>query len=255
MIGRNRAILTALAVVVTVLGVPVAHAARPQTAAGAPVVQTMIVGQTSVLRAARGLRAAATSVRASGRRCAVAAGTPLAALAADRRAGGPGLRIRDYGRCSRTQAAGSGALFVYEVGSERNRGADGWAYKVNGRIGTTGAADPSGPFGTGRRLRAGDQLLWFWCQAGSRGCQRSLVVRARHVVRVGSSLQVSVLGMDDQARSVPVRGAMVTLGSATAITSSTGSATLSVPVSPGTYELTASRPALVPAFPERITVQ
>ena len=26
-----------------------------------------------------------------------------------------------------------------------------------------GAADPAGPFGTGRRLRAGQRVLWFWC--------------------------------------------------------------------------------------------
>ncbi len=256
MIGATpRLMLAGMAVVVALANIPAAQAGRASTAAQGPTVVTMIVGQRSVLRVARAVRANATSLRASGHMCAVAAGTPLAALAAYGKVGGPGLRIKDYGGCSRSNPAFSESLFVYQVGAERSRGADGWVYKVNGRVGSSGAADRSGPFGTGRRLRSADQVLWFWCHRGSRGCQRSLVVRASRTVRPGGSLQVSVLGLDDEARSVPVAGAVVKLGALTAITSPSGAAVLTAPAGPGAYPLTASRPGLVPAFPERVTVQ
>ena len=209
--GTPRLILAGMAVVVVLANIPAAQAGRASTAAQGPTVVTMIVGQRSVLRVARAVRANATSVRASGHMCAVAPDTPLAALAALGKVGGPGIRIKDYGSCSRSNPAFSESLFVYQVGAERNRGAEGWVYKVNGRVGSSGAADRSGPFGTGRRLRSADQVLWFWCHSGSRGCQRSLVVRASRTVRPGGSLQVRVLGFDDEARSVPVAGAVVKL--------------------------------------------
>ena len=60
---------------------------------------------------------------------------------------------------------------------DRNRGRRGWAYKVGNKAGTTGAADPSGPFGTGRRLRKTQRVLWFYCVLRSRGCQRTLSIR------------------------------------------------------------------------------
>ena len=36
------------------------------------------------------------------------------------------------------------------IAGERNRGQDGWVYKVGRRAGTAGAADAAGPFGNGR---------------------------------------------------------------------------------------------------------
>lgn len=101
----------------------------------------------------------------------MAAGTPLAALIAVRHGGGPGFALRDYGRCG-SSPVNSGQLFVYSLGGETNRGQNGWEYEVDGVVGSTGAGDPSGPQGNGRRLRAGDRVVWFWCEAYRGGCRR-----------------------------------------------------------------------------------
>lgn len=146
-------------------------AAAPAAAgtANGPAVRVAVVGKHRVLDRARTRRARSTTVRVGGRRCAIGAGTPLAALLAVRR----DVRIRDYASCGR-RSADAGGLFVFQVGGERNHGTDGWVYTVDGRKGTTGAADASGPFGTGRRLRKGDRVVWLWCTMTSRGtCRRA----------------------------------------------------------------------------------
>ncbi len=94
----------------------------------------MIVGSSgAVLFGARTISAPATSVRVGGRSCAVAAGTPLAVLAALRRAGAPGFALRDYGRCD-SSARNSAQLFVYSIGGQRNSGQNGWEYKADGGL-------------------------------------------------------------------------------------------------------------------------
>lgn len=227
--------------------------ARASTAS--PVVQSMVVANTgAILAPARSVVAAATTVRVGGRSCAVAAGTPLAVLAAVSRSGGPGFSVRDYGRCGASPAS-SGQLFVYALGGESNRGQSGWEYKVNGVSGTTGAADPSGPQGNGRRLSSGEQVLWFWCAAYRGGCQRTLALSAVGSVARGSTFSVSVTGRDNEGRSVPVAGAIVTLGSDFASTAANGRATLYAPGTPGSYQLSATRPGLVASFPETISVR
>jgi hypothetical protein len=114
----------------------------------------MIVGTGgAILSGSRTVTASATTVHLGGRSCAVAAATPLAVLEALRRAGGPGFALRDYGRCG-SSPVNSGQLFVYSLGGERNRGQSGWEYKVDHASGSTGAADPSGARGDGRRLRS-----------------------------------------------------------------------------------------------------
>jgi hypothetical protein len=224
-------------------------------AAGGPLVQSMIVGGGGgLLWADHTVAATAATLRVGGRACAVAAGTPLAVLAAARRAGGPGFALRDYGHCGNS-AANSGQLFVYFIGGQRNRGQDGWEYKVNGRAGSTGAGDPSGPQGDGRRIRPGSRVLWFWCETGARGCQHSLEVSAPTTVGRGGSLTVTVTGYDDQGEGFTVGGATVTLGSHAAVTGSHGRATVTVPSRGGRYALTASKPGLVPSFPETIVVR
>src|SRR4051794_20441522 len=136
----------------------------------------MIVGRSGVAFGPRTVSTAATTVAVGAKRCAAPVATPLAALAAARRAGGPGFSVRDYGSCSR-RVTDSGSLFVSRIGADRNRGRNGWTYKLGVRSGTTGAADPTGPFGTGRRLRSGDRVTWFWCVLSRSGsCQRTLVV-------------------------------------------------------------------------------
>jgi hypothetical protein len=149
-----------------------ADALRAGAAASGPSVQSMVVGVGGrVLSRTRTVTASASSVRIGHRSCAVASGTPLAALLAVRRAGGPGFALRDYGHCG-SSPVNSGQLFVYSLGGETNRGQNGWEYEVDGVVGSAGAADPSGPEGNGRRLRAGDRVVWFWCEAYRGGCRR-----------------------------------------------------------------------------------
>ncbi len=231
--------------------------ARPVagTAGAAPVVQSMIVGSTgAILSPARSVTASAGTVRVAGRSCAVASATPLAVLAVVSRAGGPGFSLRDYGRCG-ASPANSAQLFVNSLAGESNRGQSGWEYKVNGVSGTTGAGDPSGPEGNGRRLSAGQRVVWFWCAAYAGGCQRSLEVSASASVGRGRTLSVTVTGRDNEGRAVPVAGAIVTLGSDFASTGSSGRTVLYAPSAAGSYQLSATRRGLVPSFPETIVVR
>ncbi len=185
----------------------------------------------------------------------MAAGTPLSVLAALRRAGGPSFALRDYGRCG-SSPRNSGQLFVYALGGERNRGQNGWEYKVDGSSGSTGAGDPSGPMGDGRRLRSGSQVLWFWCVAFAGGCQRTLhLAPSASTASRGGSLLVTVTGYDNEGRAAPVGGAIVTLGSDFASTSAAGEATLVVPSVPGSYVVSARKSGLVGSFPETIVVR
>jgi hypothetical protein len=224
-------------------------------AVAAPVVETMVVGSGGVvLSQPHTVSASAASVRVGGRSCAVAAGTPLAALAGLDHLGGPPFSLRDYGRCG-SSARNSGQLFVYRLGGETNRGQNGWEYKVDRVSGTTGAADTSGPRGNGRLLASGDRVLWFWCQASAGGCQRTLEVSAPSSVSRGRTLAVQVTGYDNEGRGRPVAGAIVTLGSDFASTNSSGRATVLAPSSGGHYSLSAKRGGLVPSFPETIVVR
>ncbi|MBB4664743.1 hypothetical protein [Conexibacter arvalis] len=138
-------------------------------AAASPRVATKVVGKRGTVFGSRTVTASATTVKVGRKRCAVPAGTPLAALLAADRAGAPAVKVADYGSCGR-RAANSGGLYVTQVGSDRRRGQAGWVYAVNGRVGTAGAADPSGPFGSGR-LRGGQKVVWFWC-ARANSCTR-----------------------------------------------------------------------------------
>jgi hypothetical protein len=224
--------------------------------AAAPIVRSMVVGVGgTILSPAREVSASAVSVRVGARSCAVAAATPLAVLVAVRSTGGPGIALRDYGHCG-ASPVNSGQLFVYSLGGERNRGQDGWEYKVGGVAGSTGAADTSGPRGDGRRLRAGEQVLWFWCTAHAGGCQRTLELSsAAAAVPGGGAVAVTVRGRDNEGRGAPVAGAIVKLGADFASTDSAGHATLIAPAQPGGYQLTATRRGLVPAFPGTVVVR
>ncbi len=241
------ATVCALALVVACGAVAVAQAAAPQ-------VQMMVVGAGNViLSGPRTVTAGAASVQAGGRRCGVLGGTPLAALADLHSLGGPAFALRDYGRCNGS-GSGSGQLFVYSLDGETNHGQNGWEYKVDNRSGATGAGDSAGPRGDGRRLRAGQQLLWFWCGAFAGGCQRNLALGAPAVVAAGSSFSVTVNGYDNEGRGAAMSGALVRVGNSSA-TSSNGRVTLRAPSSRGRYTLSASRNGSVPAFPVTITVR
>lgn len=225
------------------------------SAVAAPAVQTMVVGSGgAVLAQPHTVLASATSVRVGSRSCAIASGTPLAALEGLERLRGPSFSLRDYGRCG-SSARNSGQLFVYRLGGETNHGQDGWEYKVGRVSGTTGAADTSGALGNGRLLSSGERVLWFWCQASAGGCERTLEVRAPASVARGRTLAVQVTGYDNEGRGRPVGGAIVTLGTDFASTNSAGRATLFAPSGGGRYSLNAKRGGLVPAFPETIVVR
>jgi len=214
--------------------------AAPQAAQAASVT-TMVAGKDRVLRAAKPVKLADTRrVKVGSRRCTVSGRTPLGVLAATSLA----LRVRDYGSCGR-RPADAASLFVTRIGSDRNRGRDGWVYKVGRKVSSAGAGDRSG-----RRLRAGDRLLWFYCHAPrTGGCQRTLEATPdRASAAPGETVGVTVRGYDDQGRGIAVAGATVTLGSAVATTDAAGVAQVVVP-SAGRLTLGASRPGTVPAFP------
>jgi hypothetical protein len=232
-----------------------AFGASPSGALAAATVQSMVVGASGqILAGPRSVSAAGASVPVGRRRCAVAAGTPLAVLANLRRLGGPAFSVRDYGRCN-SSPQNSALLFVYALGGETNVGRDGWEYKVGGVAGSAGAANPSGPRGDGRLLSSGQQLLWFWCHTAAGGCQRTLSVSAAGSVSRGGRLSVTVRGYDNEGRGAAIAGAIVRLGSDFATTNRSGRATLIAPGRRGSYSLSASRRGLVPAFPETIAVR
>jgi hypothetical protein len=231
-----------------------AVAAAPASAA-TPRVDVMVVGKSAVLQAPATVSARATKVKVGRRSCTVAAGTPLGALAAVRRAGGPPYHVRDFGSCSR-RAADAGGLFVDRIGSERNAGSDGWVYKVGRKAGTTSAADPSGPFGTGRRLRTGQQVLWYWCTLGAgERCPPTLSI-ALDASRVapGAPVRATVTAYDDDGHGTLAAGATIALGGATATAGPDGSAALAAPGAPGSYDVTAAAPGNVAGFPATVEV-
>lgn len=228
-----------VALIAVLLALPAAEAVA------APTADLMVVGRAGVLRDAAEVRLAQRSVRVDGgRRCAIGARTPLGVLAGARLR----LGIRDYASCG-TSARDAGGLYVRQIGRERERGRAGWVYKVGTRNGTTAAGDPAGPFGSGG-LRRGVRVLWFWCELGADGCQRTLDVRpARRAVVAGAPVTVTVRGHDDDGRGVPVEGARVRLGSAAAVTGPDGRAVLEMPAGRRRVELRATRTGMVRSFP------
>ena len=236
----RRALLIALAVALLV-----------PAAANAASVQVMVVGKDRVLRGPKAVKLKVRSVKVAGKRCRVAAATPLSVLAATKLK----LALRDYGSCGKRPRDAAG-LYVTKVGREREKGRGGWVYKVGRRAGSAGAADPSGPFGTGKRIRGGQRITWFWCeQDQSGGCQRTLEVRPeRASAAPGEALRVTVRGYDDQGHGVAVAGATVRLGSASAVTGADGAAVLTVPAAAGTLRLQAEHAGMVRAFPREVAV-
>ncbi len=217
--------------------------------ADAATVDLMVVGKERVLREAAPVKLKARSVKVGGRRCAVGRATPLSVLAGTRLK----LRLQDYGACGRSPRD-AGALYVTQVGPDRRGGPAGWVYKLGRRAGTNGAADPAGPFGSGK-LKAGARLLWFWCvQARGAACQRTLETSAASTAAPGAPVTVTVRGYDDNGRGVPVAGATVRLGAAVATTDASGVATVAAPAS-GSARLIAERAGMVRSWPRAVRVR
>jgi hypothetical protein len=211
--------------------------------AAAPTVRQLIVFRDGSA-VSKMVSTRATRVRVEGRRCTAGGRTPLAALVRSR----PGqLALRDFGACSLRPRDGGG-LFVQAIRGDRNRGQNGWVYKVGRRAATAGAADPGGPLGRGR-LRAGQRVTWFYCRLRDGGCQRTLELGWR---AEPGTLVATVRGYDDDARGVSVEGAMVRAGGTEALTNSTGEARLALPA--GRYRAVAEKARLVRSFTERVEV-
>jgi hypothetical protein len=224
--------------------------AAPAAAEARGAVDVMVVGERDVLVPAKRVPLKQRFAGVDGKRCALGRATPLSALAGT----GISFRLVDYGACSR-RARDAGSLYVRQIGRDRAKGRDGWIYKVGRRSGSGGAADPAGPFGTGRKLRAGQQVLWFWCvkDAGD-SCQRTLETSAPGAVAPGTPLSVTVQGYDESGKGIAVPDATVRLGDATAVTGADGVATVTAPATAGRYAVQASKPGLVVSFPRRVKV-
>jgi hypothetical protein len=226
-----------------ILGCLAALLTASPAGAAAPVVEQMVVFRDGDA-VTRTVAAKQVRVRVGGRRCTAGEGTALAALVRSRVGR---LGLRDYGSCS-TRARDSAGLFVSSIRGERNRGQDGWVYKVGNRGATAGAADPSGAFGRGR-LKRGQRVTWFFCRLRDGGCQRTLGLEAR--VEPGA-VSVTVRGYDDEGRGVPVAGATVSAGPVSAVSGADGSARLALPA--GRHRLVAEKDGLVRSFRERVVV-
>jgi hypothetical protein len=244
--------IAALALVATI-GAGAAAVAAPtadRSEAGVPRVQQMVVFRGGALTR-KPVLAKRTTVKLGRRTCAVAAATPLAALLRAK----PGrIGFHDYGSCSRNPADSSG-LFVKALRGQVNRAQNGWVYKVGRKLGTAGAADPAGPFGDGR-LRAGDEVVWFYCVFDEGSCQHSLEIEARALD--GQAVEVTVKGYDDSGEGTAVKGARVVVkqGKATVAnghTDSAGRAALAIPGT-GRFTLHAASKSTIRAFPRSVTV-
>ena len=233
------------------LGLSCALLCAPTAAGARAQVELMVVGKRAVLAAPQRVALTERSATVGGRRCSLGRATPLSVLAG----AGVSIRLKDYGACSR-RARDAGSLYVRRIGPDRERGRDGWVYKVGRRAGSAGAADPAGPFGTGRWLRAGQRVLWFWCVKDVQDlCQRTLAVTpATRTVLAGAPLRVTVRGHDDNGAGAPVAGATVRMGAAVALTGADGVATLTAPAA-GRYGVQAERAGMVVSFPARVTVR
>ncbi len=242
---RTGTALTAATGLLLTGGVPAPAGANETRAAAAPRVEVMVVGRTQVLRPPAKVLARARTLRANGRRCAVAAGTPLAALAALR---APSFAVRDFGACSARSPAASELLYVTRVGRDRARGVDGWVFKVGRRAPGIGAANPRA------RLRAGGRVLWFYCRMGARGCQRTLEISGPARAAPGAPVTFAVRGYDDRGRGAPAAGALVRFGGATATAAPDGTVTMTAPAAPGRHRASAAAPGTVPSFPLGVRV-
>ena len=224
----------------------VAFAAPPAAAAKYPRVEQLVAFRdgTAIQKPAT---VKAVKLKVGGRTCAVGAATPLAALV---RIDPPKLRVRDYGSCS-DRARDAGSLFVRGIGPDVNKGIDGWVYKVGRRLGTAGAADPTGPFGNGR-LKDGQTVTWFYCRLdeSAHSCQRTLEVKPKQ--SGPGQVTVRVRAYDDHAKSIPAAGATVRAGDVAATADGDGVAVLSLPA--GHHEVRAERAGDVRSFDAGVDV-
>ncbi|HEY7633713.1 MAG TPA: hypothetical protein VH817_23635 [Thermoleophilaceae bacterium] len=220
-------------------------AAAPAAAAAPKVDQLVVFRDGSFKKKTTHARQAA--VRVHGRRCAVGAATPLAALITSRVAK---IGLKDFGSCSRRPRDASG-LFVRKLGRDANSGQDGWVYKVGNKSGTAGAADPTGPFGHGK-LRAGARVLWFYCHIQGSSCQRTLAFSKVDTGQPGA-VEVHVRAYNDRGKGIPAAGVTVHADALTATTDQNGVARLTPGA--GTHTLYADGGGYVRSFDSKVAVK
>ncbi len=225
---RARAAIAALlAVAAPLAATATAAAARP------PTVPMMVVGKTRTLMAARSVSLKATSIKIGRRRCSVAAGTALAGL----------VDARLKPRVTNAAGCDPASMFVTKVGPDANHGSAGWEYKINHTSPSPSAGDPGG------RLRAGQQLVWFWCARAS-ACQRTLALTVSGS-RLSATSRVTVTGYDDNGHGRRIAGATVHVDATMVTTGADGTAT--VTLTPGRHTLYATKTGLVQSFPTVVT--
>jgi hypothetical protein len=231
----RRAVLVAAAAALAVAAPPASAAVK---------VGQLVVQKDGTARQAE-VRARATHVRVHGDDCKVPSGTALAALVESNVAK---LRLHDYGSCS-DRAQDAGGLFVRAIGGDKNKGTNGWVYKVGSRLATAGAADPAGPFGNGR-LKKHARVTWFYChmKAATHSCQPTLGLTA--MSGSDETVHVHVTSYDDRGRKTPAAGATVHVGDTTGKTDADGDADLVV--TPGRYVVYAEKAGAIRSFGEEI---
>ena len=163
----------------------------------------------------------------------MSAGTALAGLIDARQK----PRVTDVAGCD------PASMFVTKVGPDANHGFAGWEYKINHTSPSPSAGDPGG------RLRAGQQLVWFWCVRAS-ACQRTLALTVAGN-RLSATNRVTVTGYDDNGHGKRIAGATVHVDSTTVTTGADGTAT--VTLTPGRHTLYATKTGLVQSFPDTVT--
>ena len=242
MSARRIAVLAAAAATSLVAAAP--------AGAAAPVVDHMVVFKDGTSKVGK-VRASGTRVKVGSKRCAVPAGTAIAALVRSK----PGtLRYWDFGDCS-SRARDAGGLYVRGIRRDIVTGPEdptGWVYKVGNKAAPAGGADPTGPFGRGL-LRSRQRVTWFWCisEEASEGCQRTLELKVTSVATKEQTVQVR--GYDNAGKGVPVEGATVSSQAGTAgTTDASGRATLSLGA--GDNTLVAAKDGLVRSYPVEVTV-
>jgi hypothetical protein len=165
-------------------------------------------------------------------RCAIGAGSPLAVL----RGFGKPFRVR--GSCD--------ALYVFQVGRDRERGAAGWVYKVGRRLPSVSASR--------FRVRSGAHVTWFWCREAN-ACQRTLSMSVRSS---DGLVRVTVIGYDDFGRGRRIRGATVGVSRPgrrfSVRAGSDGVATFRTRRGTSIH-LTARKRGTIPAFPRTVRVR
>jgi hypothetical protein len=189
--------------------------------------------------------ARARTVRAGSRTCAVAAGTPIAALAALRT---PTFAVRDYGACSARDPRASELLYVRRIGGDAAHGADGWVFKIGRRALDIGGANPRA------RAPAGGRVLWFYCRKGAGGCQRTREISGPARAAPGAPVVFTVRGYDDRGRGTVAAGARVAFGGANGTTATDGTVSLPAPARAGVHRASAEAAGLVPSFPLEVRV-